>query len=505
MASTLEYMQFATGVYAATLENTIAPPPGWTLNAWQPDMASGFSAGYYLNNQTNEIVISYTGTNEKIVDPVFGWTAAGGVPAQQIFDAVAYYFAVKAAHPNANITFTGHSLGGGLASLMAVFFDKSATVFDEAPFGLAAISPFVLPVVAAQMFAYNYEDAAFSTYLLFAGTLVISRANNVTQHFVEGEVLQIARALSANLSGFDYPISLGNSMADPIERHSMALMTALQLSDSFHQVVQQIPDLISMMLDGNLFGADALAPKPDLLRTLLRHQLGVTDVVQPDDMLNRFATDMTTLDQAGVNATYCDLGKALIAFGMEKYYTETTADPSQQEQLFKAVTGGLQFDTTYIAPTITDAKGYTEYFTNYLNTDVLFTAEERNLIKEKLTDLHDWSVAVGTSGMTAADNKNQGSFMLGEAGADTFTGGTADDLLVGGRGDDVLTGGSGNDTLLGGDHDDTLTGNGGRDILNGGKGADTLEGGAGSDTYIYKTGDGSDTITDKSGAIKYDN
>jgi hypothetical protein len=41
-------MQFATGVYAASLLNRIDPPAGWTLNAWQPDTSSGFSAGYYL-------------------------------------------------------------------------------------------------------------------------------------------------------------------------------------------------------------------------------------------------------------------------------------------------------------------------------------------------------------------------------------------------------------------------------------------------------------------------
>jgi hypothetical protein len=59
MASTLEYMQFSTGVYAASDSNTIDPPSGWTLNAWQPDMSSGYSAGYYFNSQTNEVVISH--------------------------------------------------------------------------------------------------------------------------------------------------------------------------------------------------------------------------------------------------------------------------------------------------------------------------------------------------------------------------------------------------------------------------------------------------------------
>jgi Ca2+-binding RTX toxin-like protein len=505
MASTLEYMQFATGVYAASKYNTLNPTTatGWSFDQalWQPDMASGFSAGYYFNSQTNEVVISYTGTNDA-VDPLFGWSAGAGIPAPQIFDAVAYYFTVKAAHPDANISFTGHSLGAGLASLMAVFFDKSSTVFDEAPFGLAAISPVVLPYVAEQMLAYGYQDAAFSDYILSAGFLAIPRASNVTQFYVSGEVLQLARIPLANLSGFDYSISLDNSTAGPIERHSMALMTALQLSDSFHQVAQKIPDLVSMILDSNLFASSPLAAKPDLLRTFLRHQLGVADVVQPDNMLNRFSTEMNRLVQAGVNQTYRDLGHALIAFAMEKYYSEPSGDVAQQAALFTAITGGMKFDTTRINADITSAKGYTQYFTNYLNTDVLFTAEERSLITQNIAGLKDWSVAVGTAGMSASDSANNGAFMLGGDGRDILTGGTGNDLLVGGRGNDILTGGSGSDTLIGGEGDDKLYGGAGNDVLVGGKGNDLLIGGDGNDTYVFNTSDGQDTIVSSSGLGK---
>lgn len=48
MASTLEYMQFATGVYAASVANTLNPTTasGWSFDQalWQPDTGSGFSA-----------------------------------------------------------------------------------------------------------------------------------------------------------------------------------------------------------------------------------------------------------------------------------------------------------------------------------------------------------------------------------------------------------------------------------------------------------------------------
>lgn len=65
-----------------------------------------------------------------------------------------------------------------------------------------------------------------------------------------------------------------------------------------------------------------------------------------------------------------------------------------------------------------------------------------------------------------------------------------DDQLIGSEKDDLLYGEGGNDRILG---------NGGNDILYGGSGNDYLAGGAGDDTYIYKKGDGIDTISDNAG------
>jgi Ca2+-binding RTX toxin-like protein len=69
----------------------------------------------------------------------------------------------------------------------------------------------------------------------------------------------------------------------------------------------------------------------------------------------------------------------------------------------------------------------------------------------------------------------------------------------------VLTGTSGNDNKTGNNHDmafkglegnDTLDGSGGHDTLDGGHGNDSLVGGNGADTYVWRKGDGNDTIND---------
>ena len=59
--------------------------------------------------------------------------------------------------------------------------------------------------------------------------------------------------------------------------------------------------------------------------------------------------------------------------------------------------------------------------------------------------------------------------------------------LIGDAGDNSLTGGKGKDTLNGGANQDTL---------NGGKGNDILWGGDDADTFVYRAGEGTDTIMD---------
>lgn len=95
--------------------------------------------------------------------------------------------------------------------------------------------------------------------------------------------------------------------------------------------------------------------------------------------------------------------------------------------------------------------------------------------------------------------------LAGDDDSDRLFGGQGDDQLSGGRHNDRLDGGTGRDTLDGGDGDDRLTGGAeadallggsGSDTLDGGSGRDTLTGGTGTDSFVFRPGNGTDTITD---------
>jgi Ca2+-binding RTX toxin-like protein len=157
----------------------------------------------------------------------------------------------------------------------------------------------------------------------------------------------------------------------------------------------------------------------------------------------------------------------------------------------------------------------------------------------------------GTSNINGTGNSLD-NFILGNSGNNVLTDGTGNDTLNGGAGIDTMSGGIGNDcynvdnasdvvienagegtdtveswisytlgnnvenlmlagtsalngtgnsvnnVLTGNSAVNTLTGNAGNDTLDGGTGNDSLVGGTGSDTYVYRSTDGQDTITDYS-------
>ncbi len=471
MATDIEYALLAgASYYDARADINRFPVPQYrsVLSRIPQDRSTGFEASTFING--SQIVISYTGT-----DQLSDWTSANvplafGLPSDQLRQAAQYYLEVKAVNPSAVISFTGHSLGGGLAALMGVLFDEKAVTFDQAPFANAA-KVAIRGDLVSYLTGHGYTTATLSALApdLFAYDGSGARSANVSGYYMQGEILQLQPFSTIGSQTVLSQTSTGLGLSGPVSLHSIALLNAFLENKDFEDITAQLPDLLAMVFDSNLYahGTDPNTNKENLIERLVRHQTGnAPGVATADQMLDRFTHDLQKLAQDGGltlhdnnpgNPDLNEVSKALVVFAMQFYYANSANAINATKELFSTdgLTGAIQFDRNDVADTLAAAKGYNLYLKDYLDSTNNFSAEEQALIKSLLSNLRDWYIQAGSSGMTATDTNNRGAFMLGGSDVDTLTGGDKTDLLVGNAGGDTLKGGKGNDTLIGGTGDES--------------------------------------------------
>ena len=92
---------------------------------------NGFKARVYKNIQNpNEIIIAYAGTDSP-GDWISNLQMAVGAIPDQYTQALNTYNVIKSENPNANITITGHSLGGSLAQLVGAATGSNTVTFNS--------------------------------------------------------------------------------------------------------------------------------------------------------------------------------------------------------------------------------------------------------------------------------------------------------------------------------------------------------------------------------------
>ncbi|HRB81082.1 MAG TPA: hypothetical protein PK614_02350 [Nitrospira sp.] len=419
----IDYAMMAGASYISTRpdSNKFPIPMGWATlpspNGYRLDPSSGFEA--VACQRGNEIVISYAGTNPSDFtgDIAADIGLATGIGSVQLEQAAEYYLQVKAANPNATITFTGHSLGGGLAALMGVFFGKQTVTFDQAPFANSAELSLIAPDVAANLRSYLVNQLDLSGGRKYSDDALQGLTDflNVRAALPMGEIPNTSLVKNINvdgefLSGVPWNIQdrIGQSSHIPIhapsvsgdDLHSVALLTAFlqsmqsaQSGQALNDVTFKLTNLVEMIFDDNLYAHPTTdADNRNFLERLVQNEQG-------NAMVTRFTEDLWKLAQDG-GLTMADgptpatnlVSKALIAFAMQMYYEDTVNATNANKELFTPVTGGLQFDRADVAASLEQAKGCTDFQYYLVNA---FSAGDRQVIQSLLPTLRDWHVQGG--------------------------------------------------------------------------------------------------------------
>ena len=211
-----------------------------------------------------------------------------------LFAAALYYQKIKVANPGADITFTGHSLGAGLASVMSVWFNRPASVFADAPFELTALNPLMMGYVAGYLAINGYSDPEFTNFIpLYAGYYG-TREAQVTNYYVKGELLSVGLLGSLpKVVGNNLMIDIGGGdTLGSTTLHSIALHAALLMENKLRLDTLALPNLLPAIFDTSLYAKAPESEKADFLIQLVNSRVATLGGTSPSpDPLARFATE----------------------------------------------------------------------------------------------------------------------------------------------------------------------------------------------------------------------
>ncbi len=465
-----------------TFDNNIPTPPNWTLlpdfdisrsGTNSTSLGDGFSARVYKSN-SGEIVIALAGTefSSSLAGGIADWTQ-GNIPlavgyyAEQAFEAALLYQRVKAdLSLSDNIFFTGHSLGGGLASVLAVWFDRPAYVFAPAPFQLSADSfqstvfPDFLSFLALPRVRFKLgsgADPALTAYV--PARDFAAREANVQSWVVKGEVLEAILGAFNWIEGsstalFNSPV---NTLA-PLDKHSIDLHAAALLTPAFETQANKLVGTLRLLFDEKLYGFKVTGSQQNALVKFIRGEVGVrsgtgSPISPANAMLSHFAADLQRLGTniSGLNQAAQD---AIVAQCIEWYYWQGNDYAGQEFFVDNVAQRGLLQYTSARGAGLPGAQNKTSQFMSKWLTPI--AADHNGSYSAHLASFDQWTVSAGNTGSVgAARDASKDQIFIGGAGADLFTGGDLGDVIFAGIGDDTLYGGGGSDKLYGGSGHDT--------------------------------------------------
>jgi hypothetical protein len=210
----------------------VAQAAGFYAIAYDMTGVAGFAAG--------ERVISYRGTDKLASDAWWSYGIGAGDPSNLLGTSygtvvgltIDFYKAVlNGADPyTANVTLTGHSLGGGLAGYVAGLYGQDAVIFDNMTFNDAVTTTQYVsanPSLSA-LYADDLKQLVYG-----GGPVTPVDFSKISAFATTGELLSVLLpARSQQTPGVGYLDSSGGG-PNPIRLHSMALLTLLKWNEAY--------------------------------------------------------------------------------------------------------------------------------------------------------------------------------------------------------------------------------------------------------------------------------
>jgi Ca2+-binding RTX toxin-like protein len=512
----------ATGIGTAKLSQTMDDP------------SSSFVAQSYIWGGQN--VISYRGTDDLALDPIYGWTTGGGAYSNsQALEAAQFYRQVIGADTglySGDVILTGHSLGGGLAGFIATLFGQTATTFDSMSY-LAAASN----LYDAATFAGPFRDS-WQTIYFRGGMPNPLNSSDISSYQIVRNALD---GMAQSPSEISYSLGFDGTLG-PVQRHSASLLVirtyAAQsgidsdwLSVGRYVLPELFDDTILTKLgivSGGSTGTDSASGK---MRSMIAYS-AIDDgtFVFGNTAIRAFFNDANELGRIVASrqvAAYLKDDNALtaisqiiaqyaglLAVNQDIVQGETSGNTGHEKgalfydqngnKLIGDFSPGL-WTVNGDKVNIVGEKALLDALENFTGVNKLtidnavqqmWGGKTDNLIKlvAATVDSNTTLDAVKDAqiGQEPDPKATDGAMLVGGGGGDTLTAGSGNDLLIGGSGKDPLIAGGGDDLMFGGSGDDTFQ------MYNdtgGVRGNHWLDGGTNTDTADYTKSSDALTVT----------
>ena len=256
---------------------------------------------------------------------------------------------------------------------------------------------------------------------------------------------------------------------------------------------------VAYLNEGNIVNAKGKSIKfkvKDISRSNEKNKVKITCKAERDKITN--TGNKVTIVGASGDDTVVSSGSNVSIFGgigndsVRNTSAKVTIDGGEGDD--KLFSGGAAYDKINLdGPTlIIGGKGNDSIYNGW--TGVMTSTYYGR--KNSTLDGGDGNDYIRNGGHYYGDEGGNNVIINGGSGNDTIYNSGSNVTIIGGAGNDSLNGYSGDDYLDGGAGNDTLLGGYGSDILWGGADNDTLYGEGGNDIFIYKPGEGTDTIFD---------